>query len=136
MSLPLVGEKFLGSLLNRFVLHALLWSEFISLKLAGQEAEWLRNLLVDVPLWGRSNVLVSLHCDSQAALGIAKNNVYNGKRRHICIRHSVVKQMLRNVVISLDYLKCERNLAHPLTKGLSKKLVLDSSKGMGLKPCV
>ncbi|KAL2245991.1 UNVERIFIED_CONTAM: Retrovirus-related Pol polyprotein from transposon TNT 1-94 [Sesamum indicum] len=35
-------------------------SEFIALELAGQEAEWLRNLLGDVPLWG-STVSVSLH---------------------------------------------------------------------------
>ncbi|XP_074289293.1 secreted RxLR effector protein 161-like [Silene latifolia] len=27
-------------------------SEFIALELAGQEADWLRNLLADVPLWG------------------------------------------------------------------------------------
>ncbi|KAL0385036.1 UNVERIFIED_CONTAM: Retrovirus-related Pol polyprotein from transposon TNT 1-94 [Sesamum radiatum] len=61
-------------------------SEFIALELAGQEAEWLRNLVGDVPLWG-SSVPVSLHCDSQAAIGIAKNYAYNGKRRHIRIRH-------------------------------------------------
>ena len=66
-------------------------SEFIALELVGQEAKWLRNLLIDLPLWGRSNVLVSLHCDSQSIIGIAKNSVYNGKRRHIRIRHSVVK---------------------------------------------
>ena len=89
-------------------------SEFIALELAGQEAESLRNLLAYVPLWGRSNVPVSLHCDSQAAIGIAKNNVYNGKTRRIRIRHSVGKQMLMYGVISPDYVKSERNLADPL----------------------
>ena len=103
-------------------------SEFIALELASQEAKWLRNLLANVPLWGRSNVPVSLHCDSQA--------IYNGKKRHIRIRHSMVKQMLRYGVILLDRVKSKRNLANPLTKGLSKRLVLDSSKGMGLEPCV
>ncbi|KAL0294750.1 UNVERIFIED_CONTAM: Retrovirus-related Pol polyprotein from transposon TNT 1-94 [Sesamum angustifolium] len=62
-------------------------SEFIALELAGQEAEWLRNLIGDIPLWG-STAPVSLHCDSQAAIGIAKNYAYNGKRRHIRLRHS------------------------------------------------
>jgi len=28
-------------------------SEFIALELAGQEAEWLKDLLADVPLWGK-----------------------------------------------------------------------------------
>ncbi|KAL0392700.1 UNVERIFIED_CONTAM: Retrovirus-related Pol polyprotein from transposon TNT 1-94 [Sesamum radiatum] len=53
-------------------------SEFIVLELAGQETEWLRNLLGNVPLWG-SSAPVSLHCDSQAVIGIAKNYAYNGK---------------------------------------------------------
>ncbi|KAL0314019.1 UNVERIFIED_CONTAM: Retrovirus-related Pol polyprotein from transposon TNT 1-94 [Sesamum angustifolium] len=46
-------------------------SEFIALELVGQEAEWLRNLVGNIPLWG-STVAVSLHCDSQAAIGIAR----------------------------------------------------------------
>ena len=81
-----------------------------------QEAEWLRNLLADMPLWGRQASQVSLHCDSQAAIGIAKNSVYNGKKRHIHIRHGAVKQLLKLSVISLDYVRSERNLADPMTK--------------------
>ncbi|XP_070049708.1 uncharacterized mitochondrial protein AtMg00810-like [Nicotiana tomentosiformis] len=51
--------------------------EFIALELAEQEAEWLRNLLADVPLWGRQASPVSLHCDTHAAIGVAKNSMYN-----------------------------------------------------------
>ena len=109
-------------------------SEFIALDLAGQEAEWLRNLLADVPLWGKRSIPVSLHCDSEAAIGIAKNSVYNGKRRHIRIRHSSVRELLKNGVISLQFVRSENNLADPFTKGLTKKVVLESSRGMGLKP--
>lgn len=76
---------------------------------------------------------ISLHCDSQAAIGVAKNSIYNGKKRYIRIRHGVVKQLLKNGVISLDYVKSERNIADPLTKGLSRRVVLDMSRGMGLK---
>ena len=108
-------------------------SEFIALELAGQEAEWLRNLLGDVPLWG-STVPVSLHCDSQAAIGIAKNYAYNDKRRHIRIRHEAVKELLKNGIISLDYVRSERNLADPLTKGLTRRIIFESSRAMGLKP--
>ena len=65
-------------------------SEFIGLKFARQEAEWLSNLLTDLPLWGIQTSQVSVHCDSQAAIGIAKNSVSNGKKRHICIRHGAL----------------------------------------------
>ncbi|KAA0056672.1 ty1-copia retrotransposon protein [Cucumis melo var. makuwa] len=108
-------------------------SEFIVLELAGQEAEWIKNLLGDVPLWGTS-VPVSIQCDSQAAICTAKNSVYNGKNRHIRLRHAVVKQLLKEGTIFLEFVRSEKNLANPLTKGLTRKMVLDSSMNMGLKP--
>ncbi|KAL0356467.1 UNVERIFIED_CONTAM: Retrovirus-related Pol polyprotein from transposon RE2 [Sesamum radiatum] len=101
--------------------------------LKGQEAEWLRNLVGDVPLWG-SFVPVSLHCDSQAAIGIAKNYAYNGKRRHIRIKHGAVKELLKGGIISLEYVRSERNLVDPLTKGLTRRIILETSRAMGLKP--
>jgi hypothetical protein len=108
-------------------------SEFIALELADQEAELLKNLLGDFSLWG-SSVPISLHCDSQVAIGDVKNYVYNGKRRHIRLKHSTVKQLLKDGVISLEYVRCERNLADPFTKGLTRRVVQEFSKGMGLKP--
>ncbi|KAL0449212.1 UNVERIFIED_CONTAM: hypothetical protein Slati_1477600 [Sesamum latifolium] len=96
-------------------------------------AEWLRILVADMPMWG-SSVPVSLHCDSQAAIGIAKSYAYNGKRRHIRIRHSAVKELLKNGIISLEYVRSERNLADPLTKGLTRRVILETSRAMGLNP--
>ncbi|KAL0289049.1 UNVERIFIED_CONTAM: hypothetical protein Sangu_2631300 [Sesamum angustifolium] len=101
--------------------------------LKGQEAEWLRNLVGDIPLWG-SSVLDSLYYDSQAVIRVVKNYAYNGKRRHIRIKHGAVKELLKNGIISLDYVKSKRNLADPLTKGLTRRIILETSKAMGLKP--
>ena len=77
---------------------------------------------------------VSMHYDCQAAILIAKNKSFNGKNRHIRLRHEVVKQMLKNEIISIDYVKSEVNLADPLTKPLGRKLILETSSGMRLKP--
>jgi len=109
-------------------------SEFIALELAGQEAEWLKGLSTDIPLWGKQSTPISLHCDSQAVIGVVHNSVYNEKKRHIYIRHSAVKQLLKHGVISLDYVRSEKNLADPLTKGLPRRVVVESTRGMGLKP--
>ena len=108
-------------------------SEFIALALAGEEAEWLKNLLADVPVWGGRQTPVSLHCDSQAAITNAKNSVYNAKKRHMRIRHAAVRQLLENGVIAIDYVKSESNLADPFTKGLTRKLVSETARGMGLR---
>ena len=109
-------------------------SKFIALELGSQETEWLRNLLAYMSLWGRSLVPISLHCDSLATNGIAKNSVYNGRRRHICIRHGKIKQLLKDGVISVEYVRSKKNLVNPFTKGLTRRVVLESSRGMGLKP--
>ena len=75
-----------------------------------------------------------MHCDSQVAIARAKNKTYNGKSRHIRLRHNTVKQLLEHGVISIDYVKSKLNLADPLTKPLGRKLVSDTSRGMGLMP--
>ena len=110
-------------------------SEFIALELAGNEAEWLRNFLENILLGLKPTPSVSMHCDCQAAISIAKNKTFNGKNRHIRLRHEVVKQLLKDGIISIDYVKSEVNLADPLTKPLGRKLINETSRGMGLKPC-
>ena len=108
--------------------------EFIALDKCGEEAEWLRHFLEDIPRWPKPVPPICIHCDSQSAIGRAQNNMYNGKSRHIRRRHNTIKQQLSTGVISIDYVKSKDNIADPLTKGLNRELVEKSSKGMGLKP--
>ena len=109
-------------------------SKFITLDKRGEEAEWLRHFLEDIPRWPKSVPPICIHCDSQSAIGRAQNSMYNGKSRHIRHRHNTIKQQLLTGVISIDYVKSKDNIADPLTKGLNRELVGKSSKGMGLKP--
>lgn len=116
------------------ITHSTMESEFIALAAAGKEAEWLRNLLLDIKLWPKPMPSLSLYCDSEATLSRAYNKVYNGKSRHISLRHEYVKQLITYGVINIIYVRTNKNLADPLTKGLSRDLVKDTSSGMGLKP--
>jgi hypothetical protein len=61
------------------------------------------------------------------------NNLYNGKGSHIRVRHNSIRELLKNGVISLEFIKYARNFVDPLTKDLMRKLVLESSRGMVLK---
>ena len=108
-------------------------SEFIALDKCGQEAEWLRLFLEDIPEWERPVPPICIHCDSQSAIGRAQNQMYNGKSRHIRRRHNTIRQLISTGVISVDYVRSNDNIADPLTKGLNRELVEKSSKGMGLK---
>ena len=109
-------------------------AEFVALDKAAEEAEWLKSFLEGIPLWPKPVTAVCIHCDSMAALTRAKNQIYNGKSRHIRRRHNTIKDLLRNGIISIDYVKSKENIADPLTKGLCREQVIFTSWGMGLKP--
>ena len=109
-------------------------AEFVALASCSKEAEWLRNLLLEIPIWPKPVPPLSLHCDSEATLSRAYSQIYNGKSRHIGLRHSYVRQLLIDGVITINFVRSFQNLADPLTKGLARDLVLKTSKGMGLRP--
>ena len=77
--------------------------DFIALENASSEAKWLRNLLVDIPLWTRPIPSVSMRCDSQVAIAKAKSKIFNEKNMHIRLRHDIVRQLLETRVISLEF---------------------------------
>ena len=108
--------------------------EFIALNKCGEEAEWLRHFLENIPRWPKYVPPICIHCDSQSAIGRARNNMYNGKSRHINNRHNTIRQLLSIGIISLDYVRSRDNIADPLTKWLNKELVEKSLRGMELKP--
>ncbi|XP_076917942.1 uncharacterized protein LOC143578165 [Bidens hawaiensis] len=116
------------------ILRSTMELEFIALDKCGEEAEWLRQFMEDIPIWLKPLSAICIHCDSQSAIGRAHSVMYNGKSRHIRRRHNTVRQLLTTSVITIDYVKSKDNIAEPLKKGLSKELVNKSSKGMGLKP--
>jgi len=67
-------------------------------------------------------------------IAVAKNKAFNGKNRHIQLRHIVVNQLLKDGTISIDYVKSEGNLADPLTKPLGMNMILETSREIILKP--
>ena len=96
-------------------------SEFVALELAGTEAEWVKNLLAGIPLGIKPTPSVSIQCDSKSTIVAAKNKTFNGKNRHVQLRHTIIKQLQKCGVISYDYEKSEVDPAGPLTKSLEKK---------------
>nr|GEX31585.1 zinc finger, CCHC-type [Tanacetum cinerariifolium] len=65
---------------------------------AGKEAEWLKNLLFKIPLWVKPITPISISCDSAATLAKAYSHMYNGKSRHLGVRHSMIHELITNEV--------------------------------------
>ncbi|GKA74077.1 zinc finger, CCHC-type containing protein [Tanacetum coccineum] len=109
-------------------------SEFVALAAAGKEAEWLRNLIHEIPIWPKPIAPISIRCDSAPTMARAYSQIYNGKSRHLGVRHSMVRELIRNGVISIEFVRTQHNLADHLTKGLARDLLeigtqVSSSRG-------
>ena len=116
------------------ITHSTMEAEFLALAAACKEAEWLRNMLLDIKLWPQPMPAISLHCDSEATLCRAYNKIYNGKSRHISLRHAYVRQLISDGIIAVTYVRSRNNLADPFTKGLPREMVYGISREMGLRP--
>ncbi|GJS86346.1 hypothetical protein Tco_0768982 [Tanacetum coccineum] len=90
-----------GSKKQTYITGSTIESEFMALAAAGKEAEWLKNLLLEIPL-------------------------------HLRVRHSMIRELITNGVVSIEFVRSQQNLADHLTKGLARDLVIKSAEGMGL----
>ncbi|GKB51096.1 zinc finger, CCHC-type containing protein, partial [Tanacetum coccineum] len=106
---------------------------FVALVTAGKEAEWLRNLIHEIPIWLKLIAPISIHCNSAATLAKAYSQIYNGKSRHLGVRHSMIRELIMNHMISIEFIRSQHNLANHLTKALARDLVIKSVIGMELK---
>nr|GEX89023.1 hypothetical protein [Tanacetum cinerariifolium] len=106
---------------------------FVALAAASKEAEWLRNLIHEIPIWSKPIAPISIRYDSAPTMARAYSQIYNGKSRHLGVRHSMVRELIRNGMISIEFVRTQHNLANHLTKGLARDFVIKSVIEMGLK---
>ncbi|GJX79823.1 zinc finger, CCHC-type containing protein [Tanacetum coccineum] len=103
-------------------------SEFVALVAGGKEAEWLKNLILEILLWSKPIAPIFIRCDSVATLATAYSQMYNEKSRHLGVRH-----IMMIGVVSIEFVRSQQNLVDHLMKRLARDLVLKSAEGMGLK---
>jgi len=105
-------------------------SELIALDTTCLKAEWLKDFLFEFYIMLRPILSISVHTDSKFTIEILKKANSNKKMNmHVQIRLKSVQRLLSKVVI-LEFVKSEKNLADSLIKGLSKSVVLESSREM------
>ncbi|GJR38073.1 zinc finger, CCHC-type containing protein [Tanacetum coccineum] len=124
--------------------------EFVALAAASREAEWLRNLILETPLWSKPIAPISIRCDSAATWNYTKlgrivgnlvqlwvqfisGNGTGGPMLYDWIR-IVIKNFLKNgkldqVVVIVK--SCTLNVLGDLTVTLKDLLVPRSGSGVG-----
>ena len=111
-------------------------AKIIALDTATSEAEFLKNLLCDLPFLNKPIPPIPMHCDSQVVISKVTSKNFNEKRRHLRVRHKSIRNLISHYVIFLDFVRSENNITDLLTKGLTRQQVFESSSGMRLKPII
>ena len=109
-------------------------AELTALDTATVEAEWLRELLMDLPVVEKPVPVILMNCDNQTVIvkvNSAKNNAKSS--RHVKRRLKSVRKLRNSRVISVTYISTEKNLADPFTKGLSRNVIEGASREMSLR---
>jgi hypothetical protein len=109
--------------------------ELIALDTATVEAEWLRELLMDLPVVKKPIPAISMNCDNQTVIVKVNNSNDNMKStRHLKRRLKSVRKLRNSGVIELDYVNTSKNLADQFTKGLSHNVIEGAPRELGLRP--
>ena len=110
-------------------------AELTALDTATVEAEWLRELLMDLPMVEKPIPPIPMNCDNQTMIVKINSSKDNMKSsRHVKRRLKSVRKLRNSGVIMLDYIQTWKNLADPFTKGLSCNVIDNASMEMGLRP--
>ena len=88
-------------------------AEYIAITEAVKEAIWLQGLLDDL---GVGKKQVTVFCDSQSAIHLAKNQVYHARTKHIDVRYYFVREIIEEGGVLVQKIKTDDNPADMLTK--------------------
>ena len=88
-------------------------AEYMAITEAVKEAIWLQGLLDDL---GIGQKQVTVFCDSQSTIHLAKNQVYHARTKHIDVRYHFVREIIEEGGVLVQKIKTDDNPAVMLTK--------------------
>jgi hypothetical protein len=110
-------------------------AELTALDTAFAKAEWLRELLLDLPVVEKPIPAILMNCDNQTVITKVNSAKDNAKStRHVKRRLKSVGKLRNSGVITVAYVQTDKNLADLFIKGLSRNMIEIASREMGLRP--
>jgi hypothetical protein len=110
-----------------------MYAEFVACYEATGQVNWLKKFIPGLNVVDSIHKPLKLYCDNDPAVQYAHNNRSSGAAKHIDIKYYVVKDKVRDQIISLEHISTEKMLADPLTKGLPPNVFREHVAGMGLR---
>nr|GEW97826.1 retrovirus-related Pol polyprotein from transposon TNT 1-94 [Tanacetum cinerariifolium] len=103
------------SKLQSFVAMLTTEAEYVVVE-ANKEAVWLKMLLKE---FGYKQEKITLFCDNQSALYLARNPTFHSKTKHIRVQYHFVRERIEEGTVDMHKIHTDDNVADYLTKAIN-----------------
>ena len=110
-----------------------MYAEFVACYEASGQVTWLKKFVPGLKVVDSIEISLNLYCDNEPAVFYAHNNKSSGAIKHIDIKFYVIKEQVQDQTICLEYIRTNKMLADPLTKGIPPNMFRERLAGMGLR---
>ncbi|GJW01215.1 retrovirus-related pol polyprotein from transposon TNT 1-94 [Tanacetum coccineum] len=91
-------------------------AEYVAAAQASKEAVWLKMLLEEL---GYKQEKITLFCDNQSALYLARNPAFHSKTKHIRVQYHFVREKVEEGTMDMWKIHTDDNVADYLTKAIN-----------------
>jgi hypothetical protein len=106
-------------------------AEYVAQTHAAKEAIWLRSFVSEIQ--GKSKNPITILCDNQGAIALAKDNKFHGRTKHIDLRYHFIREAVEDGKINVKYVPTDHNISDIFTKPLPKPKFQHFVKLLGLR---
>ncbi|GJW73316.1 hypothetical protein Tco_0132686 [Tanacetum coccineum] len=89
---------------------------YVAAAQASKEAVWLKMLLEEL---GHEQEKITLFCDNQSALYLARNPAFHSKTKHIRVQYHFVREKVEEGTVDMQKIHTDDNVADYMTKAIN-----------------
>jgi hypothetical protein len=93
-------------------------AEYVAQTHAAKEAIWLRSFISEIQ--GKTKAPLTISCDNQGAIALAKDNKFHGRTKHIDLRYHFIREAVEDGKINVKYVPTDDNVSDIFTKPLPR----------------
>ena len=90
---------------------------------------WMKQVLND---YGIEQRTMNIHCNNSSAINILKNHVIHSRTKHIEIHHHFIKDLVKDKVVSLEFVSTKQQLENIFNKPLDSLKFEFLRKSLGI----
>lgn len=105
-------------------------AEYVAATQASKEAMWLKMVMEEL---GHKQEKISLFCDSQSAVHLARNPAFHSKTKHIRVQYHFVREKVEESTVDMQKIHTKENVADFMTKAVITYKFIWCRSSCGLK---